>query len=79
MSGLIRGEKGFFFLCLKAQAIVVKHNSGREISFERESSDKFKMVYRGETLKKKPYNIIPWMTTGDSLLVCVLAGILVTK
>lgn len=77
MSGLIRGEKGFF-LCLKAQAIVVKHNSGREISFERESSDKFKMVYRGEKLKKK-YNIIPWMTTGDSLLVCVLAGVLVTR
>lgn len=31
----------------------MKHNSDREISYERESSDKFKMAYRGEKLKKK--------------------------
>jgi hypothetical protein len=35
----------------------VNYISGREISYEKESADKFKMAY-GEKLKKT-YNIIP--------------------
>lgn len=43
-------------LCLKVQAIVVNYISGREISCERGSADKFKMAYGEEKLKNIQYH-----------------------